>query len=192
MVGRRLRQRGNIPFYPLTGGNSTPEAEICPYLGVYSPPLCPAVPGMCLSCSLIGVRVEFFVFISQEWLLVSTLVVLIYIYAWRERVKNGRPIGTQEATALINSDAAVWLDVRDAADFAAGHMVDALHIPHSKIDSELEGLEKHRDKTIIVVDKLGQHAGRVGRTLGNKGFTVRRLSGGIAEWRNQSLPLVKS
>lgn len=135
---------------------------------------------------------EFFVFISQEWLLVSTLLVLIYIYAWRERIKNGRPISTQEATALINSDAAIWLDVRDAADFNSGHMVDALHIPHSKIDSELEGLEKHRDKTIIVVDKLGQHAGRVGRTLGNKGFNVRRLSGGIAEWRNQSLPLVKS
>ncbi|HEY7885279.1 MAG TPA: rhodanese-like domain-containing protein [Cellvibrionaceae bacterium] len=135
---------------------------------------------------------DFFVFISQQWLLVSTLVVLVYIYAWRERIKNGRPATTQEATALINSDEGVWLDVRDEADFAAGHMVDAIHIPYSKVAGELAALEKHRDKTIIVVDKMGQHAGSVGRTLGNQGFKVRRLGGGIAEWRNQSLPLVKS
>lgn len=139
-----------------------------------------------------GVHVDFFVFISQEWLLVSTLVVLVYIYAWRERIKNGRPANSQEATALINSDEGIWLDIRDDADFAAGHMVDAVHIPYARVASELSALEKYRDKTIIVVDKMGQHAGSVGRTLGNQGFTVRRLAGGIAEWRNQSLPLVKS
>jgi len=136
--------------------------------------------------------VEFFIFISQEWLLVSMLLVLVYIYAWRERIKNGRPINSHEATLLINSDTAIWLDVREASDFSGGHMVDAVHIPHNQIESQWETLEKHRDKTIIVVDKLGQQAGRVGRQLGNRGFTVRRLTGGIAEWRNQNLPLVKS
>lgn len=160
-------------------------------LPAFIAPLC-GFRGFCQSCVEKGARVEFFVFISQEWLLVSMLVVLVYIYAWRERIKNGRPATTQEATALINSDSGIWLDVRDAKDFAAGHMVDAIHIPYNKVNDELDRLEKYRDKTIIVVDKMGQHAGSVGRTLGNKGFTVRRLAGGVAEWRNQSLPLVKS
>jgi rhodanese-related sulfurtransferase len=49
----------------------------------------------------------------------------------------------------------------------------------------------YKTKTIILVDKLGQHAGAVGRLLGKEGFEVRRLGGGIAEWQSQNLPLVK-
>ncbi|WP_368045276.1 rhodanese-like domain-containing protein [Gilvimarinus algae] len=134
---------------------------------------------------------DFFRFLSQEWMLVGILVVLIYVYAWRERLKNGRPVTTSEATALINTDAAIWLDVRDASEFKSGHMVDAINIPHGKLAEQMDSLEKYRDKVLIVVDKMGQHAGSAGRQLGNKGFDVRRLSGGISEWRNQSLPLVK-
>jgi rhodanese-related sulfurtransferase len=135
--------------------------------------------------------VNFFVFISQEWLLVSMLLVLIYVYAWRERIKNGRPISPHEVTRLLNSDAAVLVDVRDAADFKAGHIVGAINIPHAKAASQLDALEGSRDKIIILADKMGQHAGSVGRLLGGKGFEVRRLGGGIMEWQAQSLPLVK-
>jgi rhodanese-related sulfurtransferase len=135
--------------------------------------------------------VNYFVFFSQEWLLISTLLVLIYIYAWRERIKNGRPVSAHEVTRLLNSDAAVLVDVRDAAEFKAGHIVGAVNIPHAKAASQLDELEGRRDKIIILVDKMGQHAGSVGRLLGSKGFDVRRLSGGVAEWQAQSLPLVK-
>ncbi len=134
---------------------------------------------------------NFFVFISQEWLLVSTLVVLIYIYAWRERIKNGPPISVHEVTQMLNKDSAILLDVRDSAEFKAGHIVGAINIPFGKVAAELDKLESHKSKIIIVADKLGQHAGSVGRTLGKHGFVVRRLSGGIAEWQAQNLPLVK-
>lgn len=134
---------------------------------------------------------NFFVFISEQWLLVSTLIVLIYIYAWRERIKSGRPISIHEVTQLLNKDSAVLLDVRDAAEFKAGHIVGAMNIPHAKVVAEIDKLEAHKSKIIIVADKLGQHAGSVGRTLEQKGFVVRRLSGGIAEWQAQNLPLVK-
>jgi rhodanese-related sulfurtransferase len=135
--------------------------------------------------------VEIIAFLNQEWLLVSMLAALVLIYAWRERIKNGQPVTTAQAIALINADTAVWLDIRDSKEFAAGHMVDALHIPHDKIAERLDELEKHRASTLILVDKLGQHAGHAGRLLGTKGFDIRRLSGGITEWQNQGLPLVK-
>lgn len=134
---------------------------------------------------------DFFTFISHEWLLVSTLVVLIYLYAWRERVKSGPPISAHEVTRLLNSDAAVLLDVRDAAEFKAGHIAGAINIPYAKVTKDATDLESHKSKVIVIADKLGQHAGLVGRTLGKQGFTVRRLAGGIAEWQSQSLPLVK-
>ena len=133
---------------------------------------------------------NFIVFLTQEWLLVTILAALILVYAWRERIKNGRPISAHEVTRMLNDESGVLLDVRDKAEFNAGHIPGAIHILHSKVATELGQLEPHRSKTVIVADKIGQHAGSVGRVLGQNGFEVRRLSGGIAEWQSQRLPLV--
>ena len=135
---------------------------------------------------------EFFAFVSQEWLLVSTLALLMVVYAWRERIKNGRPIPAYEVTRLLNDEAAVLLDVREAGEFKTGHISGAINLPHTKVTKEAEQLlAPHKDKIIIVADKLGQHAGAAGRFLGEKGFDVRRLAGGMTDWQGQSLPLVK-
>jgi len=134
--------------------------------------------------------VNFIEFLTQEWLLVTILAALILVYAWRERIKNGRPISAHEVTRMLNDESGVLLDVRDKAEFNAGHIPGAIHILHSKVATELGQLEPHRSKTVIVADKIGQHAGSVGRVLGQNGFEVRRLSGGIAEWQSQRLPLV--
>ncbi len=160
---------------------------------------CPAYPVGAISSETARVAgrikkvklVDFFVFISQEWLLVSALVLVIAVYAWRERIKNGKPVSAQQVTQLLNSETGIVLDVREPAEFKVGHIPGAINIPHTKVAGQLDELEKYRDKTLVVVDKLGQHAGAVGRTLGQKGFEVRRLGGGIAEWQSQSMPLVK-
>jgi rhodanese-related sulfurtransferase len=135
--------------------------------------------------------VNFFVFVAQEWILVSALIVLVYFYYWRERSKSGVPLSAHEATLLLNKDAAVIVDLREATDFRAGHIVNSLNIPYNKIIGDTSELTAHKDKILILVDKLGQHAGTVGRKLGKEGFQVRRLSGGISEWQSQNLPLSK-
>lgn len=127
----------------------------------------------------------------QEWILVGGLAALIMAYLWSERIKSGVPISTHELTALLNSEKAVVLDIRPTAEFKAGHLVGAVNIAHEKINNDLATLEKHKAKIIIIVDKMGQHAGHVGRLLAKQGYDVRRLSGGISEWQNQSLPLIK-
>jgi rhodanese-related sulfurtransferase len=135
--------------------------------------------------------VDFFVFISEQWLLVSLLLILIYGFAFNERIKGGKPIPAHETTRMVNADEAVLLDVRDSKEFNAGHIAGALNIPASKMDSRISELEKYRSKTLVVADKMGQQAGNVGKKLRNAGFEVRRLQGGMAEWGNQGLPLVK-
>lgn len=134
---------------------------------------------------------NFFQFLVQEWMLTSLLAVLVIAYTLRERVKSGVPITNNQLTALVNSDTAVILDIRPSAEFKAGHLVDAINIPYERINSDLATLEKYKSKTIIIVDKMGQYAGTAGRQLAKEGFEVRRLSGGISEWQNQNLPLVK-
>lgn len=134
---------------------------------------------------------DFFNFVAQEWILVTILIVLIYLYVWRDRIKSGRPVSPHEVTRLVNEGNAVIVDLREGAEFKAGHIVGSVNIHYAKLSKESTEVASHKGKTLILVDKLGQHAGAVGRLLGKEGFEVRRLGGGIAEWQAQSLPLVK-
>lgn len=134
---------------------------------------------------------NFIVFVSEQWLLVSVLLVLVAAYVWTEGRKGGVTLSVHSATRLINKGEAVVVDLRDTKEFQAGHIVDSLSIPHNKLLEQLPQLESHKNKTLILVDKMGQHAGAAGRTLKAKGFAVNRLQGGISEWQAQSLPLVK-
>lgn len=135
---------------------------------------------------------DFFVFVSEQWLLVSLLCVLIYVYAWTEKAKGGKSLSVHAMTQLVNKGEAVVVDLREAADFKGGHIVDAINIPHNKLTEQVTQLAKHKEKTVILVDKMGQHTGNAGRTLRKDGFTVNRLEGGMSEWQSQNLPLVKS
>ncbi len=134
---------------------------------------------------------EILTFISEQWILVTVLLVLVNLYFWTEKRKGGDSLSIHGATRIINSGSAVVVDLREAKEFKEGHIVDSLNIPHNKLNDQLSQLEKHKDKTLVLVDKLGQHAGHAGRILKAKGFNVSRLQGGISEWQSQNLPLVK-
>jgi len=96
-----------------------------------------------------------------------------------------------EVTRMLNNNLAILLDVRESKEFSGGHIVDAVNIPYAKLGDRVDELKKHEGKTIIVVDKMGQHAGAAGRQLKEKGFNVSRLQGGMVEWTSQNLPVVK-
>lgn len=130
-------------------------------------------------------------FASTHYVLSGLFVVLLALLIFTELRKGGQSLSSRELTALINSEQGLVLDVRGQKDFSAGHIVGALHIPYEKIASRIAELEKHKGKTLVVVDAMGQHAGTVSRDLKKAGFNAAKLSGGIASWRGDNLPLVK-
>lgn len=132
------------------------------------------------------------VFVSSEWPLVGLLGILIAAFFVLESRKGGVVVSHHQATRLVNSNAAVLLDVRDEKDFKAGHIVDSINIPFADLGKRVDELEKHKDKQVIMVDKMGQQTGAAGKILRDKGFNVVRLNGGVAEWTHQNLPLVKA
>ena len=134
---------------------------------------------------------DFFIFFSEQYILVGALLILIYIFVWNEKRKGGKTVTTHEMTRLINSDEGVIVDVRESADFKAGHITNAINIPFNRINERWEELVPYKEKTIILVDKMGQHTGGVGNVLRAKEFTVGRLGGGMSEWQNQNLPVAK-
>jgi rhodanese-related sulfurtransferase len=134
----------------------------------------------------------FLEFLAQEWILVSALAVLILLYFQYESRKSGSNLSPQEAINLVNREGGLFLDLRDTGDYGAGHIVDALNIPAAKLDSRIAELEKYKDKPVVLVCKMGQHSGAVGKKLNGQGFEkVYRMRGGMMEWGSLSLPLVK-
>jgi rhodanese-related sulfurtransferase len=133
-----------------------------------------------------------FEFIGNHPYLVVAFVLLLALFIRNETRRGGRSVSAQQLVDLVNREDAVVLDIRDRKEFQAGHIVDALNIPNANLDSRLDELKKYRERPVVVACKMGQNAGAAGTLLRKQGFTnVSRLSGGMAEWRNQNLPVVK-
>ncbi|CAE7459333.1 secB [Symbiodinium pilosum] len=104
--------------------------------------------------------------------------------------RGGAAVSAQELVQLVNNEGAVVVDLRDKAEFEAGHIVDAINIPFAAIETRMDELNPHKGKPMVLVCKMGQHAGSAGTQLRKAGFEqVSRLRGGIADWRAQNLPV---
>ena len=131
------------------------------------------------------------VFAEQQLVLLIAFVTLVLLFIRYELAKSGHKLTCQQLVQAANTDNALLLDVRDAKDFAAGHITDSINITHTKVNDNIKQLEKYRQRQIVVIDKLGQHAGAVVKILTAHGFRAVRLGGGIAQWQQDNLPLVQ-
>lgn len=135
---------------------------------------------------------RFFEFIANHPYLVGAFVLLLALFIRNETRRGGRSVTPQQLVDMVNREDAVVVDIRERKEFQDGHIVDALNIPNASLESRLDELKKFRDRPIVVACKMGQNAGAAGTLLRKQGFeNVARLSGGMAEWRNQNLPVVK-
>ena len=132
-----------------------------------------------------------FQFLGEQWVLVVGLMMVLTLLVLHETRKAGPSLSINEAVQLVNSEGGVFLDVRDAADFARGHITDALHIPAAALAGRSAELEKFREKPVVVVCKMGQSSGPATKTLRSQGFSrAQKLAGGMMEWDAQKLPVV--
>lgn len=125
-------------------------------------------------------------------MLVGALAVAIGMLWRHESRKSGASLSPQQAINLVNAEDGIFLDLRDSAEYGRGHIANAVNIPAAKLDGRMAELERYRDKPVVLVCKMGQHSGAAGKKLGEQGFgQVYRMAGGMMEWGQQQLPLVK-
>lgn len=134
----------------------------------------------------------FFDFLAEQWLPFALLAAIVVAFLVLESRKGGNTLSHHEATRMVNSGSAIFVDVRDASDYKSGHIVDSVNSPYSTLAKQADRLEKYKSKKIIIVDKMGQHSGAAGKILLDKGFDVARMKGGMMEWSQQNLPMVKA
>lgn len=130
-------------------------------------------------------------FITNNWELVAIWTAFLAALLWDNNRRSGQGVSPTQATFMINKENALVLDIRDQKEFDSGHLSSAINIPYSKLASRLDELATHKERPIILVCKSGQTVGVAGKMLREKGFNAMRLSGGMMEWSNQNLPVVR-
>ena len=133
-----------------------------------------------------------FDFVANHWWLVGIWGAFLLALLWDNNRRSGLSVSTSQATMMANNEDAVFVDIRDAKDFSAGHIANAVNIPFATLTSRMSELDKYKDKPLILVCKSGQTVNMAGKTLREKGFNAVRMSGGMMEWNNQNLPVVRS
>ena len=92
-------------------------------------------------------------------LLVGTFLVLLTAFFILETRRGGKSITPQQLTNLVNIDGGIVLDVREAKDYREGHITGSKNIVFAKLKDSLGELGADKEKPIVVVCKMGQHAG---------------------------------
>jgi len=132
-------------------------------------------------------------FITQNVLLISLVVISGLALLWPVLVcPAGNEVNPGEATTLINREDARIVDVREADEFASGHLPDALNIPVSKLSERVGELEKFKDKPIIFCCASGMRSGKASAELKKQGFAkLYNLAGGVDAWVGAGYPVKK-
>jgi rhodanese-related sulfurtransferase len=87
----------------------------------------------------------------------------------------------------------VLLDVRGTAQFAAGHIDGAVHLPHGKIIASK--LAAYPADTVFVTCCAGPHCNGAARgaiRLARLGRPVKTMPGGVTGWIDEGFALVAS
>jgi rhodanese-related sulfurtransferase len=133
-------------------------------------------------------------FVIDNWPLIAVAFVSGSMLIWPLAAggRGGTKLSTLQATQMMNDRDAVVIDIRDQAEFARGHIVNAKNFPVSLLDERRADLEKLKEKPVIVSCDTGMRAaGSAGklRALGIKEVFV--LQGGVNAWRDAGLPVSK-
>lgn len=135
---------------------------------------------------------QFFEFAQNHPLLVGAFLIVLAAWLGYEFMRGNHGVDCSEATALVNREDGIIVDIRDANDFKAGHIAGARNIPQSRLDERLTELDKFKDKPVVVVCKHGQSSGIAVAKLTKAGFArVAKLKGGMGQWQADNLPVVR-
>jgi molybdopterin/thiamine biosynthesis adenylyltransferase/rhodanese-related sulfurtransferase len=94
-----------------------------------------------------------------------------------------------EARALLESDSAAVVDVRELAEWDEGHIPGAVHVPRGNLESRIEAAVPERDRTLLLYCAAGNRSAFAARTLEELGYErVVSLAGGFTDWKRNGFP----
>ncbi len=98
-------------------------------------------------------------------------------------------VGPVDAQELLRVGA-LLIDVREKAEWDAGHAPKAKHHPLGDLTRSMTRLPEGR--TLVVVCRSGNRSARATKMLTRAGFDAMNLTGGMTAWQGAGLPMVNS
>ena len=90
-------------------------------------------------------------------------------------------VQTEQSAVQPEKAKGVWIDVRSAEEFNAGHLQDAVNIPHDKIIEGVKAIGSDKDAPINLYCRSGRRAEAALTELKNAGYTNVTNHGGYED-----------
>jgi rhodanese-related sulfurtransferase len=133
-------------------------------------------------------------FLAHNWALVLIAVVSGTLLLAPGIAKGARSGVTPDvAVQMINRERAQVVDVSEAEEFAAGHIVGSRNVPVGDLQQRLPEVVKNKTVPLILVCATGARAQRglaTAKSLGYDKAVV--LGGGLRAWKEANLPVEKN
>jgi len=134
-------------------------------------------------------------FIQNHMLLIGGFMIVLFMIIKMEvdsHLSGISQLNSSDAVRMMNNEKTVVVDAREASEFAAGHIKDAVNIPISTLKKRINELEKYKNKDVLIYCRSGNQSSGACKLLRKGGFeSVHNLAGGIMGWSNANLPTTK-
>ena len=118
------------------------------------------------------------------------LSLFIFLVACSSDASPLAEISPQDASKLFTNETAVIVDVRTQAEWDAGHIPGAVHIPLSEVKGRLDEFKAFEGQEIVMQCRSGKRSAAAGKILLAAGYEdVSNLTGGINAWGKAKLPV---
>jgi len=134
-------------------------------------------------------------FISANLFLCIIFVILIIIFIGFELSQSKSQkfnLSLQDAIVTVNRNHGVYMDIRNAEEYNAKHILGAINTPFESIENSLKKLKKLQKKPIIIYNNANVNAQiqKAILTLQQNDFeNVFALNGGLAAWTKEGFPI---
>ena len=134
----------------------------------------------------------FFLFISQNFIAVTLLLLSITALIIYEGRKGGKKLSPSEATRKINKENALVLDLRPSQEFSSGHIAGSINVQEDQLEQHLITKKHPKETPIILVCRTGMSSKKSGNSLIKLGYSdVNLVGGGMMSWEGNGMPLSK-
>jgi rhodanese-related sulfurtransferase len=131
-------------------------------------------------------------FVIQNWYLFAALVVILGLLAAEPLLKQASGVKSVSVFEMpqLTREKSIIVDVSEPADFKKAHIPDAVNLPAKSLANDQKTIEKHKNRNVILVCRMGSKSQSVAKQLMRNGFEkVYVLSGGMAAWEKENLPV---
>ncbi len=102
----------------------------------------------------------------------------------------GPDVSVEDVLALTADGSVAVIDVREASEFAEGHIAGATLLPLGELAERVD--EVPTDLPVILVCRSSNRSGQAYRLLEKQGFTnIHNMTGGMLAWQKAGYPVEK-